>query len=116
MSENAAPRGAAFSLALSVKETVRGGRVDGRVQPGPLNPELFNGGMPTLDATGKNTIRQALTPGQTLTLKLISGATIFVTPSGTPSNGATVRASDITPNFQGSLSQGPIPTPAPDYY
>ena len=86
------------------------------VQPGPLNPELFNGGMPTLDATGKNTIRQALTPDQTLTLKLISGATIFVTPSGTPSNGATVRASDITPNFQGSLSQGPIPTPAPDYY
>ena len=86
------------------------------VQPGPLNPEVFNGSTPTLDATGKNTIRESLTPGQTLTLKLISGATIFVTPTGTPTNGATVRASDITPGFQGSLSQGPLPTPAPAYY
>jgi hypothetical protein len=86
------------------------------VQPGPLNPEVFNGSTPTLDATGQNTVRQSLTPGQTITLKLISGATVFVTPTGTPSTGATVRASDITPSFQGSLSQGPLPTPTPAFY
>jgi len=39
-----------------------------------------------------------------------------VTPTNTPATGATLRASDVTPNFQGSVGQGPIPTPAPDYY
>ncbi len=85
------------------------------VQPGPLNPEVFNGSQPAFDASG-NVVRQTLTPGQSLTLSLISGATVFITPTNTPSTGATVRASDSTPSFQGSLSQGPIPTPTPAYY
>jgi len=85
------------------------------VQPGPENPEVFNGNQPALDAGG-NPVRQTLTPGQTITLKLLSGATIFATATGTPVAGATVRASGAPMNLQGALGQGPIPTPTPAYF
>ena len=103
-------RGPVQTFSRRIKTNIRN-----IVQPGPLNPEVFNGSQPALDGGG-NPIHQSLTPGQTLTLKLISGATVFVTPTNTPATGATLRASDVTPNFQGSVGQGPIPTPAPDYY
>ena len=85
------------------------------VQPGPENPEIFAANQPTLDATGQP-IRQMLAPGQTINVNMIAGASLFVTPTGTPSTGATLRASGNVPFFQGALGQGPIPTPAPDYY
>jgi len=85
-------------------------------QPGPENPEIFVNNQPQTDPVSGQPLRQTLSPGQAITLKLISGATLFVTPGGTPSNGATLRASGSVPAFQGSLSQGPIPTPAPAYY
>ena len=85
------------------------------VQPGPENPEVFSGNQPVLDVNS-NSVRQTLTPGQTITLKLISGATIFATATGTPSTGGTVRVNGATANLQGALGQGPIPTPTPAYF
>ena len=85
------------------------------VQPGPENPEIFAANQPTLDATGQP-IRQMLAPGQTIIVNMIAGASLFVTPTGTPSTGATLRASGNVPFFQGALGQGPIPTPTPAYF
>jgi len=85
------------------------------VQPGPENPEVFSGNQPALDANG-NPVRQTLTPGQTITLKLLSGATIFATATGAPAIGATVRVNGTPANLQGALGQGPIPTPTPAYF
>lgn len=85
------------------------------VQPGPMNPEIFSNNQPVLANDG-STARQILSPGQSLTLSLITGATTYLTPSGTPAGGATLRAQNAVPTFQGSLGQGPIPTPSPDFF
>ena len=83
------------------------------VQGGPENPEVFAGAQPLIDANGY--VRETLRPGQTLTLRLISGATIFLTASGTPPGGATIRANGSAANFQGALVQGSIPTPSASF-
>ena len=84
------------------------------VQPGPENPEIFVNNQPSLDARSQP-LRQTLTPGQTITVNLIAGASLFVTPTLSPPTGATLRASGNVPLFQGALGQGPIPTPPPSY-
>lgn len=83
------------------------------VQGGPENPEVFAGAQPLIDANGY--VREVLRPGQTLTLRLISGATAFLTASGSPPGGATIRANGSAANFQGSLVQGAIPTPTASF-
>ena len=87
------------------------------VQPGPLNPEVFAGSAPQPNPadSADPVVRVSLAPGTTLTLTLIAGAPLFLTPAGTPASGATVRATSTSAAFAASLGQGPIPTPAPAF-
>lgn len=72
---------------------------------GPLPPETFSNGVPTGFVN--------LTPGQTLSLSLIDGATMFFPLANAGSPGATLRASGGPPTTQGAIVQGQIPTPMP---
>lgn len=87
------------------------------VQPGPLNPEVFSGSVPQPNPANSADpiVRAALAPGASLSLTLIAGAPLFLTPSGTPAAGAALRAVSSSAAFAGSLGQGPIPTPAPAF-
>lgn len=75
---------------------------------GPLPPETFSGGVPNGFVS--------LAPGQSLSLSLIDGATMYFPLAGAGSAGATLRGSGGPATTQGAIVQGQVPTPQPTSY